>query len=389
VKREAIVVAGLAYGDEGKGSVVDFLVRQRQAGLVVRYNGGAQAAHNVVTKDGKEHTFSQFGSGTLAGASTHLSRFVMVNPLTMMKEEEHLRELGIPNAFARITVEDDALITTPFQKVLNQFEAQASGEYRSCGMGIGQTRSDYLEYGTRVLFAGDLRDVWLTKGKLSFIQQECLRKARVLKDKLAHTPENAKLWLWLNGGIGPVNWCCQKYSEWSVSVVPRDYLGKLLASHSCIVFEGAQGVLLDEKWGEKDYNTWTDCTFKNANILLDESGHTDERTYVGVIRAYLTRHGAGPFRTEDKALKFEEKHNDTGKYQGEFRFGHLDFSLLQFALKLAPVDMIAMNHLDQVEWPKEYVSLAEKNLQAPVGIKGFGPTAEDKEVTSLREVRRA
>lgn len=74
--RKVYFVAGLAWGDEGKGTIVDALVAKTQAPLVVRYNGGAQAAHHVVAESGQSHCFAQFGSGTLHGAMTFLSRFV-------------------------------------------------------------------------------------------------------------------------------------------------------------------------------------------------------------------------------------------------------------------------------------------------------------------------
>src|SRR5271157_3655365 len=120
--KTAYVIAGLAYGVEGKGATVDYLVRKYQASLVVRYNGGCQAAHNVVTSDDKYHTFAQFGSGTLvgAGAHTHLSRHVIIDPISMMREAEHLTQLGVQNIWGRISVEEDALIVTPFQAAANR-----------------------------------------------------------------------------------------------------------------------------------------------------------------------------------------------------------------------------------------------------------------------------
>jgi adenylosuccinate synthase len=72
------IVVGLAFGDCGKGSLVDYLTRSIGARTVVRFNGGPQAGHNVVTPAGRHHTFSQFGSGTLAGARTLLSRFMLI-----------------------------------------------------------------------------------------------------------------------------------------------------------------------------------------------------------------------------------------------------------------------------------------------------------------------
>lgn len=90
--RCAFLVAGLGFGDCGKGSIVDALVRAYNSDLVVRYNGGAQCGHNVVTKYGQHHTFAQFGSGTFVeGCRTYLSRFVLINPVSMMNEEKALR----------------------------------------------------------------------------------------------------------------------------------------------------------------------------------------------------------------------------------------------------------------------------------------------------------
>jgi adenylosuccinate synthase len=93
--RQAFIVVDLGFGDAGKGTVVDWLSRRFPDAIVVRFNGGPQAAHNVVTPEGKHHTFSQFGSGMLvAGVSTHLSKHVLINPLNMWTEAQALAELG-------------------------------------------------------------------------------------------------------------------------------------------------------------------------------------------------------------------------------------------------------------------------------------------------------
>src|SRR5690349_15156675 len=90
-ERIANIVFGLGYGDEGKGTMTDYLSQQNNTNLVVRYNGGSQAAHNVVTETGKHHTFAQFGSGSFnAGVSTLLSRYVFVDPVALVNEAEVL-----------------------------------------------------------------------------------------------------------------------------------------------------------------------------------------------------------------------------------------------------------------------------------------------------------
>ena len=105
--QQVLLTVDLGFGDAGKGSIVDFLTRVYAAHTVVRYNGGAQAGHRVVTAGlaPQEHIFAQFGSGTLAGAATHLSRFMLLDPLAMVEEEKHLRMLGVIDAFQRTTID--------------------------------------------------------------------------------------------------------------------------------------------------------------------------------------------------------------------------------------------------------------------------------------------
>jgi adenylosuccinate synthase len=95
-----VIVVDLGYGDAGKGTVVDWLCSSHGGGpvhTVVRFNGGAQAGHNVVTTDGRQHTFAQFGSGTFSPrVRTHLSRFMLVDPLALAAEAGHLAALGVP-----------------------------------------------------------------------------------------------------------------------------------------------------------------------------------------------------------------------------------------------------------------------------------------------------
>ena len=106
-----VIVVDLGYGDAGKGSVVDWLCARPGRGsvsatrprTVVRFNGGAQAAHNVITSDGRHHAFAQFGSGTFTpGVRTHLSRFVLVDPLALAAEAAHLASVGVGDALDRL-----------------------------------------------------------------------------------------------------------------------------------------------------------------------------------------------------------------------------------------------------------------------------------------------
>jgi adenylosuccinate synthase len=139
---------------------------------------------------------------------------------------------------------------------------------------------------------------------------------------------------------------CDAYRAFAdrVPLVDGGYLRRLLRA-GLAVFEGAQGVLLDEWRGFHPYTTWSTTTFANAEALLAEAGETAVR--LGVVRCYLTRHGPGPFVTEDPTLEFPEPHNRHGTWQGAFRTGHPDAVALRYAVEVAGgVDGVALTHLD-------------------------------------------
>jgi len=161
----AYIVVDLGFGDCGKGLLTDFLVRHSGAGLVVRYNGGAQAGHNVVTSEGLHHTFSQFGSGTFVpGVKTYLSRDVVIHPDALLVEGNVLEAKGVTDAFARLRVSEWALVITPFHQAANRIREIARGMARhgSCGVGVGEAVEDAMRHPESCILAGDLADATRT-----------------------------------------------------------------------------------------------------------------------------------------------------------------------------------------------------------------------------------
>jgi adenylosuccinate synthase len=369
---EAYLVAGLFYGDEGKGATVDYLVRETGANLVIRYNGGAQAGHSVVAPEGRHHIFSQFGSGTFSpGVRTFLSRYMMVNPLSMMTEEAQLRAVGVDDAFSRTMVDARALIITPFQKAVNKIQQNLYKAHNSCGMGIGQTRADHIAHKDKVLFAGDLRHHDVLRRKLNFMQEISLQK--VLHLDLDETQGAADVLL---GGKSSVDWLMAEYVKWPAKLVETEE--EAFHEAGSVVFEGAQGVLLDEVHGEVGFNTWTDCTFHNAFVLLNRSGWKGLFHKIGVLRTYLTRHGDGPLPTEQSWMPatYPERHNASDGPQGKFRKGLFSEELLDRSLKICGgVHGFALNHMDE-NASHDVVSALEK--RAPIWILGKGPKATDR-----------
>jgi adenylosuccinate synthase len=142
--------------------------------------------------------------------------------------------------------------------------------------------------------------------------------------------------------------CLEAFTAFAgrVRIIGGGHLAGLLRAGG-VVFEGAQGVLLDEWHGFHPYTTWSTTTFANAETLLSEAGASAVR--VGVVRAYMTRHGPGPFVTEDPALTADlpDRHNAFGRWQGAFRVGHLDLVALRYALEVSGgADTLAVTHLD-------------------------------------------
>ncbi|WP_131741282.1 adenylosuccinate synthetase [Actinomadura roseirufa] len=327
-----VIVVDLGFGDAGKGTVVDRLAREPGVAAVVRFNGGAQAAHNVHLADGWRHTFAQFGSGTFTpGVRTHLSRFMLVDPLALAAEAAHLGRLGVPDALDRLTVDRDALLTTPYHRAANRARetARGGGRHGSCGVGAGETAAYALGHDDAPR-AGDCRS-----------PARLRRRLAALRDWYRES---------FPGGeeVPAVEPCAEAFTAFGerVRLVGGGYLRRLLREGD-VLFEGAQGVLLDEWHGFHPYTTWSTTTFANAETLLGEAGATAAR--LGVLRAYATRHGPGPFVTEDPALRtrLPEPDNTEARWQGPFRVGHLDLVALRYALDVTGgVDGLAVTHLD-------------------------------------------
>ncbi|MER5651119.1 adenylosuccinate synthetase [Streptosporangium sp. NPDC002524] len=341
--REHMIVTDLGYGDAGKGTVVDWLCARESVQAVVRFNGGGQAAHNVVLPDGRQHTFAQFGSGTFRGVPTHLSRFMVVDPLSLAKEADHLAKLGVPDPFCLLTVDRDALLATPYHMAAGRARELARGADRhgSCGMGVGETMAYALENPGLAPVVGDCAE-----------PVRLARKLRALREALGVTGP-------------PVEDCVDAYRAFAerVILVSSSFVTALLRRRP-VVFEGAQGVLLDEWHGFHPYTTWSTTTFANALELLDGV----PATRLGVLRTYTPRHGPGPLVTEDPALALPEAHNGTGPWQGPFRTGHFDAVAHRYALAVSGgADALALTHLDA---PVSRMCVSYDIGELPVGTAG-------------------
>lgn len=334
----AFVVVDLAFGDCGKGLLTDFLVRHTGARMVVRYNGGAQAGHNVVAPDGRHHTFAQFGAGTLVpGVGTFLSRHMVVHPTALFLEEAHLRSIGVTDALERLRVSEHALIVTPYHQAAGRLRELARGAARhgSCGVGVGETVAHAIAAPDEAIRAGDLRDVTRLRRKLERVRERLYAEVAALDGAdlaIFERPDIADQWLAASARMAPL---IADDASW-------------VRAASDVVFEGAQGVLLDELQGFHPYTTWSRCTTAPAMELLSECIPDAEVRRIGVLRTYAVRHGPGPFPTESSDLPATPAdHNRANEWQGEVRRGWFDAVLARYAVRVAgEIDALAVTHLD-------------------------------------------
>lgn len=375
------IVIGLGFGDEGKGATVDFLASQKRINYVVRFSGGPQAAHNVITDDGRHHTFSQFGSGTFQGAGTILTEHMMVNPLNMVSEAEALIAQTGSNPFTNTLIDRGSMMITPLHIAANQQRETNRGVNRhgSCGQGIGETKWLSLTRPDLVVKVGDLDDPSTLHVKLEAIREFYKQEIPGYRFNVDADLLDAYTRLY--------------HDIFQYVTNSQDTILQVLSENKdSIIFEGSQGTLLDEVHGFHPHTTWSDVTANNALRTLRQIGvERDEVNVLGVFRTYLTRHGDGPFPTEfvDEAGDFPEPHNGFGKWQGDFRVGKFDMVLARYAVNaVGGVDHISLTHCDR---PMKSVITAYTTgdviPQEGNAVEGFNRQYRDKvsqQVSSIR-----
>ena len=350
-----VSVIGLAFGDCGKGLFVDYLCRRWRAHTVVRFNGGGQAGHNVVLPDGRRHTFSQFGAATFVpGVATVLAEPVVIHPGALLVEHDYLRRCGVDDAMARLLIDPRCRVTTPFHQACGRLRELARGAlaHGSCGVGVGATVLHSLQHPAQTIMYADL-----ARPALALEKAEAIRRTLfdACADLAAAGPQASSARAWQNEWrvladcSAAARWLAQ-IAELARRVPPAaaGAIGARLAAPGTVLFEGAQGVLLDQWRGFHPHTSWSSTVPAAAEAVARDAGQDGAFEHLAVLRTYLTRHGAGPLPTHDARLDLlTEAHNGDAGWQGAFRRGHPDVLLLRYALAVAgPFDGLLVSHLD-------------------------------------------
>lgn len=310
-------VIGLGFGDEGKGVVTDYLCSQFSNPLVIRFTGGHQAGHTVVDGD-KRHIFSNFGSGTLKGHPTFWSKFCTVDPPAIINELNLLvSEVGPfqPQLF----VDGDCPITTPYDKFYNR-QTESSNQHGSCGVGFGATIEREEKHYS--LHFSDLFYPEIFKIKYQMIAEYYRELCPI--NSMHEDIFDTDLFKDMNSNF---LYACEQLPK--LNFIEQRTLESIFCSD--YVFEGSQGLLLDQNFGFFPHVTRSNTGSANAVSIVG----TNIAAYYLVTRAYQTRHGNGPMTNEKRSHTIMADTNETNvdrKWQGKFRRSLLDVDLLEYAI---------------------------------------------------------
>lgn len=324
-----IVVVGTQWGDEGKGRVIDLLARKADA--VVRYQGGSNAGHTVVIK-GEKFVFHLIPSGILhPGKKSIIAGGVVIDPEELLREIADLETKGIK--MDNLYISTNAHLVMPYHREVEKWEEEQRGKLKigTTLRGIGPAYVDKMA--RRGIRMGDLFEKNTLREKLHF---------------------NLKVYKQLYGFVYQEDEMLKKLLEWGEKL--KRYimdtsllLYQLMKEGKDILFEGAQGTLLDIDHGTYPYVTSSNSTAGGVSPGTGLGPRYISRV-LGVAKAYTTRVGEGPFPTEAKGeIKkiLQQRGNEYGATTGRpRRCGWFDGLILRYAARINSLDELILTKLD-------------------------------------------
>ena len=337
-----MTIVGAQWGDEGKGKIVDLLTSE--VDMVVRFQGGNNAGHTVIV-DGKKYVLHVVPSGILhPGKMCIIGNGVVLDPAGFFEEIDALAALGLDVSPERLKISYKTHLIMPYHRAIDGArEGKAKNKIGTTGRGIGPCYEDKKSrVGVR---AGDLTDPEVLKAKI----EKALEEKNVLFTQLygmeALDPEKV-----FNDLMALAPRLVPYLADASSLIMDANAAGQ------SIMFEGAQGVMLDIDHGTYPIVTSSNVVCDNASIGSGvNAGLIDQR--IAIVKAYTTRVGAGPFPTE----LFDETGDFLRSQGGEFgattgrprRCGWLDLVVLREMARLCDPTTMALTKLDVLTGLKE------------------------------------
>ncbi|MCR1974765.1 adenylosuccinate synthase [Clostridium sporogenes] len=332
----AFIVLGAQWGDEGKGKMTDYLAEN--ADVVVRFQGGNNAGHTVVVGE-KEYKLHLIPSGILYNDKLNvIGNGVVLDPKALFEEISYLESLGVDITPDRLIISDRAHVIMPYHRVLDGIKERARGnkDIGTTGKGIGPSYTDKMERsGIRVC---DL----IHKEVL----EEILKETLEIKNKIITEV--------FGGEALDYNEIYNEYLGYAEKLRPfvKDIsviVNKKIKEGKEVLFEGAQGTLLDIDYGTYPYVT-SSSTIAGGVCIGAGVGPTAITNAVGIAKAYTTRVGKGPFPTEllDKTGDWiREKGHEFGVTTGRARrCGWLDLVILKTSARVSGLTSFAVTKID-------------------------------------------
>ena len=328
-----IVIVGAQWGDEGKGKIVDLLTRY--ADIVVRFQGGNNAGHTIVLK-GEKFVFHLIPSGILyENKQCVIGNGVVVDPAVLIEEINELKKRGYLKDDSQLMVSEEAHLILPYHRRIDIARDRVF-KIGTTGRGIGPAYEDKVaRYGIRVVDLMD-EEVFRKKLKANLLQKNAYL-SEVLKEECFELSEIFDEFLRFKKQL-------EKYVR-NTSIILYDEIQK--GKH--ILFEGAQGALLDVDHGTYPYVTASNTVAGNA-CAGSGIGPTMIDSVIGVAKAYTTRVGEGPFPTELKdqvGERIREKGGEYGATTGRpRRCGWFDAVVVNHAIRINGIQEVAITKLD-------------------------------------------
>jgi adenylosuccinate synthase len=330
-----VVIIGTQWGDEGKGKVVDLLAEH--ADVVVRFQGGNNAGHTMVVR-GKQFISHLVPSGILQGKTCYLGNGMVIDPAVLLEELDYLSDHGISVGPDRIRISEKAHVIMPYHKSLDHAREIKKGDNKigTTGRGIGPCYEDKAS-------RRGIRFIELTNSNVF-----AKRVKSILEEK------NFTLEQFLSAAPLKAEEIIDAYAAYATRLAP--YVGNVsvelhrsLRTGKQILFEGAQGTHLDIDHGTYPFVTSSNTLSGNACCGAG-IGPKEIHHVIGIVKAYTTRVGRGPFPSElfdDIGDTIQEKGAEFGATTGRRRrCGWLDTVILNNAVRLNGLTGLAVTKLD-------------------------------------------
>ena len=338
MRAKTAVVLGAQWGDEGKGKIVDVLSGEFAA--VARYAGGHNAGHTVIIH-GQKFVLQLIPCGVLRpGGKSMIGNGVVLDPIAFLKEVAMLRGLGI-EVDGRLFVSNRAQVILPYHRMIELAAESAPGRQKigTTSRGIGPAYEDKMaRSGLRVV---DLLNPKILK---SHIENACQEKNAIVKALFGSAPiDPAKMY--------------DEYAAAAEQVRPfvadtGRLLNELISDGGSVMFEGAQGTMLDIDHGTYPFVTSSSATAGGAATGTGV-GPTAIGTVIGVTKAYVTRVGEGPFPTEihdGSADVLRARGHEYGAVTGRpRRCGWLDIPLLRYSNQVNGTEWLVITKMDVMD----------------------------------------